>query len=85
MYGVGKIIGSETGGITVCYGDLYQFTLPNTKISRGVSHKKNYNACSVDDRRGIMPDIEVEDWVEGESDGVVDRVLEYTIDLIRQL
>lgn len=84
-YGVGKIIGAETGGITVCYGDLYQFTLPNTKISACVSSKKFYNACSMDNRRGVMPDIEIEDWVEGESNGVVDRVLEYTIDLIRQL
>jgi hypothetical protein len=82
-YKVGKIIGTETGGITVCYGDIYRFDLPHTKFDMGVSYKKFYNACGVDDKRGVLPDCIVENSFEDERNGI-DRVLEFTINLIKQ-
>lgn len=48
----------------------------------GVSYKKFYNACGVDNRRGVIPDYIVENSFEDEQQGV-DRVLEFTLELIK--
>jgi hypothetical protein len=80
---VGKLIGTETGGLTACFGEKYTFELPNTEYVMGVSDKKFYQACGVDNRRGIIPDYIVEDSFEDEQKGV-DRVLEFTVDLIKK-
>jgi hypothetical protein len=82
-YKVGKIIGTETGGLTACFGDVYKFELPNTKLDMNVSYKKFVNACGVDNRRGVIPDYIIENSFEDEQKGI-DRVLEFTIDLIKQ-
>jgi hypothetical protein len=82
-YKVGKIIGTETGGLTVCFGDVYSFELPNTKFDMGVSCKQFFSACGVDNRRGVVPDFIVENTLEDEQKGM-DRVLEFTVNLIKQ-
>lgn len=82
-YNVGKIIGTETGGLTACFGDVYSFELPNTKFNMGVSYKKFFNACGIDNRRGVVPDYIVENSFEDERKGI-DSVLKFTIDLIEQ-
>lgn len=82
-YNVGKIIGTETGGLTACFGDVYTFELPNTRLDVGVSWKKFYNACGVDNRRGVIPDYIIENSFEDEKNGI-DRVLEFTLDLINK-
>lgn len=82
-FNVGKIIGTETGGLTACFGDRYTFNLPNTKLDMGVSYKKFFNACGKENRRGVKPDYIVENSFEDEQKGV-DRVLEFTVDLIKQ-
>ena len=56
-YNLGKIIGQETGGIPTCYGDRFDFELPNTKIEVGVSYKWSLRPSGVDDNRGVIPDI----------------------------
>lgn len=38
-YGLGKIVGEATGGYVSTYGDSFSFSLPNTKLRCGVSHK----------------------------------------------
>ena len=40
-----------------------------------------YNACGVENRRGVIPDFEIENSIEDEIKNR-DRVLEYTIKLI---
>ena len=82
-YHVGNIIGTETGGLTTCFGDVYSFNLPNTKFDMGVSYKKFYNACGVDNRRGVIPDYTVENSFEDERKEI-DKVLEFTFDLMKQ-
>ena len=82
-YNVGEIIGTETGGLTVCFGDVYRFILPNTKFDMGVSYKKFYNACGVDNRQGVIPDYIVKNSFEDEQKRI-DRVLDFTIDLIKE-
>lgn len=77
---VGVIVGAETGGITVGYGDVFDFTLPRTKFGFGVSWKRFTNACGVDNRRGVMPDYPVESSFADERDGR-DRVLEFALEM----
>ena len=78
---IGKVIGSETGGLTVTYGDVYRFKLPKTKCPIDVSWKKFYYPCGEENRRGVMPDIDIENSIEDEIKSR-DRVLEYVIKLI---
>jgi hypothetical protein len=82
-FDVGPIVGAETGGITVCYGDVYDFTLPHTEFGFGVSWKKFTHPCGVDDRRGVIPDYTVESDVSNEKQGK-DTVLELAVKLARR-
>lgn len=79
---IGTIIGEETGGLTVSYGDVYTFTLPNTGIQCGVSHKKFIQACGKEDSHGVIPDYEVKQTPEDTEKGI-DTVLEFTKEFIR--
>jgi hypothetical protein len=82
-YRAGNIIGKETGGLTGgYYGDLYKFELPNTKFDMTVSMKRFFNACGIENKCGVLPDYFVENSFEDELNGI-DRVLEFTIDLIK--
>lgn len=82
-YKVGKIIGSETGGLTVCYGDICSYKLPNSGIDMVVSCKKFYNTCGIDNRRGVIPDYIVQNSLEDEQNNF-DRVLDYTLNIIKE-
>ena len=80
-YKMGKIIGSETGGLTVSYGEICFYNLPNSGIVMKVSCKKFYHTCGIDNRRGIIPDYIVENsFKDGQNN--FDRVLDYTCNLI---
>ncbi len=48
----------------------------------GVSYKKFYNACGIDNKRGVIPDYIVENSFDDDKKGI-DKVLEFTIDLIK--
>ena len=57
---MGTVIGEETGGLIVCFGDMISFNLPNTKIHFGVSHKKFYGYGAGDENtHGVIPDVEI--------------------------
>lgn len=59
-YKRGKIIGEETGGLVVSYGDIVSHQLPNTKLPITISSKLYYNiGTKADDWHGAMPDIKV--------------------------
>jgi hypothetical protein len=49
----------------------------------GVSYKKFINACGIYNRRGVIPDHIIENSFEDEQNRI-DRVLEFTVDLIKQ-
>lgn len=59
-FGVGTVVGEESGGMNVCFGDILPFRLPHSGLQCGVSWKKfrNYGA---DDQNihGTLPDVEV--------------------------
>lgn len=80
---VGKIIGAETGGVTVAYGDVYEFNLPKTNYQINVSWKKFYHACGVDNRTGVIPDYFVSNSMEDKIAGI-DRVIDFTLNLIKK-
>ncbi len=57
-YKMGTIVGEETGGWIVCYGDKVTTELPNTKMPLSVSTKKFYTVGSSNkDLQGILPDV----------------------------
>jgi hypothetical protein len=77
-YGMGTIIGEETGGVTVSFGDVRRYLLPNSQLSFGCSFKQFYEACGREDGRGVLPDHEVRAMPRDSTD----RVLEYALELI---
>lgn len=80
-YDMGTIIGEETGGVTIAFGDLIYFSLPNTGLPGICSYKKFYHPCGNPDNRGVIPDTEVIPDPEDLKDNR-DTVLEFTIETI---
>lgn len=57
---VGTVVGEESGGMNVCYGDILYYVLPHSRLQCGVSWKKFYNYGADDqDVHGTLPDVEV--------------------------
>lgn len=82
-FDLGTIVGEEPGGLTVSYGDIIYFSLPNTGIKCGVSHKRFVQACGKENGRGVIPDYEVKQTPEDRAKGI-DTVMEFTKQLIRE-
>ncbi len=58
--GMGKVIGEETGGMNVCYGDIVMYTLPISKLRSSISLKRFWQfRANENDIHGTIPDIEV--------------------------
>jgi hypothetical protein len=75
-FDLATLIGEETGGIPTAYGEVYPFDLPNTKLLVNVSSALFVRSNGDrDDRRGILPDIEVHEFAEDTRMGT-DAVLE---------
>jgi C-terminal processing protease CtpA/Prc len=72
-FNMGKVVGEETGGYIVCFGDLINATLPVTKLSLNISHKEFYGyGATPKERHGVLPDYKVE----------ADNALDFTLKLI---
>ncbi|TVQ87467.1 MAG: hypothetical protein EA393_10665 [Bacteroidetes bacterium] len=57
---MGTVVGEETGGLAVCFGDVIPQLLPNSGLQMGVSHKKFYQFGATDENvHGTIPDYEV--------------------------
>ncbi len=73
-YKMGTIIGEETGGWIVTYGDKITAALPVTKLSVTISQKKFYTIGATDkDFHGIIPNIHVKS----------ENALDFTLQKIR--
>lgn len=56
--GCGTVIGEETGGMSVHYGDVIGFRLPNSGLSVNVSHKRFWlPGAKENDIHGVIPHI----------------------------
>lgn len=59
-YNMGKIIGEETGGWGLCYGDNVYAELPNSRLAINVSCKLFYNIGATETSTyGVIPDFQV--------------------------
>jgi hypothetical protein len=83
-YGVGTILGYETGGLAISFGDVYSFTLKNSQIPCGVSWKQFFGPKprNGDDRHGVLPDVPMNDRVLAEFKNDPDPVLSATLKYI---
>jgi C-terminal processing protease CtpA/Prc len=79
---IGTVMGQETGGPLVCYGECVYASLPNTGLAFSVACKRFVQACGKPDGRGVIPDYEVKQTPEDTAKGV-DTVLEFTLELIK--
>lgn len=75
-YKMGTIVGEETGGIGISYGELISVTLPNTKLIANVSSKKFVSPCGKSDLRGIIPDFKIKQKIE-DFQRNIDPVMEF--------
>jgi len=80
-YSEGIIIGEETGGVTVSFGDIHVFKLPNTGLKIMTSWEQAFGSCGIDNQRGVIPDYIVKNSIEDYINHI-DRVLEFTLKLI---
>ncbi len=70
---MGKVVGEESGGMAVCFGEVIQQSLPNTNLQLNISHNKYYQCGATDQNtHGTIPDYEVP----------TEKALDYTIELI---
>lgn len=58
--GMGKVIGEETGGMNVCYGDVLSYRLPVSRLHCSISFKRFWQfRADENDIHGTIPDIAV--------------------------
>lgn len=58
--GIGPVIGEETGGMNVCYGDILAYRLPVSNMLCTISFKRFWQMnADENDVHGTLPDIEV--------------------------
>ncbi len=56
--GAGMVIGEETGGMNVCYGEVLSYRLPVSRIMCSISYKRFWQMnADEDDIHGAIPDI----------------------------
>lgn len=71
---MGTIVGAETGGYIVCFGDLINVSLPISGLELFISHQEFYGyGATENERHGVKPDYAV---APGDA-------LEFTLDLIK--
>lgn len=80
-YGVGPIIGEETGGATVNFGNIHIFRLPHTGKQIMTSWEQAFSSCGEDNQRGVIPDYIVKNSIEDYINNT-DAVLEFTLNMI---
>ena len=70
---MGTIVGEETGGWIVSYGDKITTKLPITEMPLTISTKKFYTIGSTDrDAHGIVPDLQMD--AEKSLDFVLNKI-----------
>ena len=58
--GMGTVIGEETGGMNVCYGDILMYPMPVSRMNTSISFKRFWQLrADENDIHGTIPDIAV--------------------------
>lgn len=59
-FGCGVVIGEETGGMGVHYGDIVSYIMPNSKLFCNISHKRFWQyGADENSIHGTLPDVKV--------------------------
>jgi hypothetical protein len=85
-YRVGTILGSETGGLPVSFGECFGFALDHSGIRCSVSCKQFFGPRPRpgDDEHGVLPDIPATGKELRAYRGEADPVLAFTVNHIKQ-
>jgi hypothetical protein len=85
-YRVGTLLGSETGGLPVCFGDCFGFALEHSGLRCSVSWKQFFGPKPRpgDDEHGVLPDIPATRKQLRAYRGEADPVLAFTVNHIKQ-
>ena len=75
--GIGTIVGRPTGGLATSYGDSYPFSLPNTHLECGVSHKLFVRPSGDETPKPLEPNFAF----EADPGTAGDALMEYAIGL----
>ncbi len=83
-FSLGTLIGSETGGMRQCFGDVLGFNTPNYNISFGVSHKIFFAPVPKpdDEYHGTVPDVQITEEMLKEYANSTDPILDFTLHYI---
>ena len=73
---LGKIVGTQTGGLPNSFGDCYYFNLPNTKLKLSVSQKYFIRPSGNEKDNDLTPDFVVSQTDEDKKKGI-DTVMEF--------
>lgn len=58
QFGMGTVVGEETGGMNVCFGDVVSYRLPVSGLTCSISYKRFYQYGADDtDIHGTLPDV----------------------------
>lgn len=74
-YGFGTIVGEETGEFPNLYASIYNYQLPKTGIAVEVSKGKIERISKIDTYTGVMPDIEIKDYLLDDKDEILEFLL----------
>jgi C-terminal processing protease CtpA/Prc len=85
-FDIATLIGEETGGLRECFGDCPRFTLPNCGLQFAVSHKRFFAPMPRpdDDKRGVIPDVAINDELLARYMDAEDPVLAFTLNMIEE-
>lgn len=85
-FGLGTLVGYETGGPAHSYGDVIPCYLSRSDLSYGVSGKEFFAPVPApgDDRHGIRPDVAVTDRLLAPHARQADPLLSFTVELARR-
>ena len=79
---IGTLIGEETGDTITCYGDVLNYSLPNSGLNGIVSSKHFVGAGCSRPGQGVLPDYQVRATQKEMAEGC-DSALDFTWNLIR--
>lgn len=77
-FGMGTVVGEETGGVLASFGDLVGFRLPNSGLNSYSSYKWFVLPCYRGEVQGVRPDVEIRPGMEDirdQNDVVMEKVM----------
>ena len=77
-FGMGTIVGEETGGVYTAFGDVVSIKLPNTQLPAGCSFKKFIHPCDDGTVHGVKPDVLIAPSLE-DIKNRIDPAMEYVL------